>query len=69
MPTDPSARDPRKDPRPGDVLRDPSGTIRVTLVGRRVHYEIVGERIGSTVTKKDWREWCSTMAEVLHVEE
>lgn len=60
------SRDPRKDPRPGDVVRFVGRKIFVQgLAHGRVHYDVFG--IGSAwVTLRDWFV-CMTNAEVLHV--
>jgi hypothetical protein len=56
-------RDPRTDPRPGDVLeiagRDGYGplVINVELVGHYVYFRPEGGRITSDLTIAEWREF------------
>lgn len=65
-------RDPRVNPKPGDVLRDGVHRISVTTVDRQIRYTLTrsnGYGINAIpmhchMAKKSWREWAKN-AEVI----
>ena len=67
-----SERDPRKDPKIGDVVVNTGLTLTVTLVDRSVHYRLTQPGHGlyaipvdCRVSKRQWREQLED-AKVIH---
>jgi len=72
-----SERNPKLDPKPGDVLRYPSSVIAdkrrvyaVSRVGRgyRVGYDLGGSLMPHHCSLEDWRKWASTATVVSRAE-
>ena len=69
----PSERDPRKDPKPGDMLRNHGRTRTVREVCRNGDIGWSGDppassrkkRIGNVIGAKGWQSWAKD-AEVIH---
>ncbi len=62
-------RDPRKDPRPGDVIRDGSGiTLIIRVLNDRVWWALAGQKgnVLYDMPIEPWIKW-SKDDEVLHV--
>ena len=62
----PSERDPRKDPKPGDVLRNGFKTLHVLFSdSRMVRYKLGALKPVLHADSEGWREWAKD-AEVIH---
>jgi hypothetical protein len=70
-----AARDPRVDPKPGDILRRGRQQRRVCIVGpfikasvHGIHYVGSDKRVMHWIIPEGWKRWAAT-AEVIHAAE